>query len=99
MRIEEIVGRRVRGRREELGLSQAQLGKLIGGHLGRDWPRQAVSAAEKGQRSFGIAEMTALADVLGASIGDLIEPLTPCGQCNDSVPEGFTCNTCGRAGS
>lgn len=74
MKIEEIVGKRMRERREELGLSQSQLGKRIGGHLGRDWPRQAVSAAEAGQRSFGIADMVVLAHVLGISIGHLVTP-------------------------
>ena len=74
MKIEEIVGQRIRERREQLALSQAMLGKLIGEHLGRDWPRQAVSAAEKGDRQFGIAEMVAFAHVLGVSIAHLITP-------------------------
>jgi transcriptional regulator with XRE-family HTH domain len=74
VRVEEIVGQRIRERREQLELSQAQLGKLIGEHLGRDWPRQAVSAAERGQRAFTVAEMVTLAYVLGVSIGQLLTP-------------------------
>ena len=42
--------------------------------LGRPWSRQAVSAAEKGERSFGAAELVALAAVLHATVGDLLRP-------------------------
>jgi len=74
MRIEEIVGQRIRDRREQLGLSQSQLGKLMGEHLGHAWPRQAVSAAEQGKRSFPVAELITLAHVLKVSVGQLLTP-------------------------
>lgn len=89
MKIEEIVGQRIRERREQLALSQAMLGKLIGEHLGRDWPRQAVSAAEKGERSFGIAEMVMLAHVLNVSIAHLVTP--PAGVAAVEVAPGVSC--------
>jgi 8-oxo-dGTP diphosphatase len=74
VRIEEIVGLRIRERREQMGLSQAQFGKLIGEHLGRAWSRQAVSGTEQGQRNFAAAELVTLAHVLGMSVGQLLTP-------------------------
>ena len=55
-------------------LSQDALGKLIGDQLGREWTRQAVSAAEKGKRSFIAAELLAIAYVLGMNVGRLLSP-------------------------
>jgi 8-oxo-dGTP diphosphatase len=74
VRVEEVVGGQVRERREALGLTQEQLGQLLEPYLGRPWSRQAVSAAEKGDRSFGAAELVALAAALQATVGDLLRP-------------------------
>ena len=74
MRVEEVVGWQLRERREALGLTQEQLGGQLEPLLGRPWSRQAVSAAEKGDRSFGAAELVALAAVLQATVGDLLKP-------------------------
>jgi 8-oxo-dGTP diphosphatase len=74
VRIEQAVGSRVRERRDALGLSQAQLGERLGDLLGRPWPRQAVSSAEKGERSFGVAELVAFAAALDTTVNDLIKP-------------------------
>jgi 8-oxo-dGTP pyrophosphatase MutT (NUDIX family)/transcriptional regulator with XRE-family HTH domain len=74
VRIEEIVGQRIRQRREELELSQAQFGKLVGSHFGRDWSRQTVSAVEAGDRNFAAAELVMLAHVLQVSVGHLLTP-------------------------
>jgi transcriptional regulator with XRE-family HTH domain len=74
VRIEQAVGSRVRERRDALHLSQAQLGERLGGMLGRPWPRQAVSSAEKGERSFGVAELVAFAAALDTTVSDLITP-------------------------
>lgn len=75
MRVEELVGQRIRARREELELTQEQLGERLGEILGRKWSRQAVSAAEKGDRAFTAAELVAIAFTLGRSLGDLFAPL------------------------
>ena len=69
-----MIGQRIRARREELELSQAQLGKHMGELLGRDWPRQAVSAAERGARAFTAAELVAFAVSLQTSISGLLMP-------------------------
>lgn len=74
MRVEEVVGWQIRERREALQLTQDQLGRQLAIYLGRPWSRQAVSAAEKGDRSFGAAELVALATVLHTTIGDLLRP-------------------------
>jgi hypothetical protein len=50
------------------------VGEELGHYLGRPWPRQAVSAAEKGRRSFTAAELVALAAVLGRSVESLLVP-------------------------
>lgn len=74
VRIEEIAGQRIRERREELGRTQEGLGKAIGERLGREWPRQAVSAAERGKRSFTAAELVAIAHALGTNVQQLLTP-------------------------
>lgn len=74
MRIEELIGQRIRGHRERLGLTQEQLGQRLGDTLGRAWSRQAISAAEKGDRAFTAAELLAIAHTLGVSVGALLVP-------------------------
>lgn len=71
MKIEEVIGSNMRRVREERGLSQTDLGQAIEPHQGRAWSRQAVSAAEKGQRAFSAADLMALALVLDVSIPSL----------------------------
>lgn len=75
MRVEETIGQRIRARREMLELSQSQLGRYVGELLGREWPRQAVSAAERGKRSFTAAELVAFAFSLKTSVSRLLTPL------------------------
>jgi transcriptional regulator with XRE-family HTH domain len=65
VRVEELVGARIREKRDELGWSQQELGEKVGEYLGRPWSRQAVSLAEKGQREFGVADLLTLAMTLG----------------------------------
>ena len=74
MRVEEYVGQRIRDRREELGMSQAEFGRMVGSLLAKPWPRQAVSAAELGKRSLGVAEMVAIANVLETRPARLLTP-------------------------
>jgi transcriptional regulator with XRE-family HTH domain len=74
VRVEEMVGQRMHDRREARGLTQEQLGKRVSDLLGRSWSRQAVSAAEKGNRAFTAAELVAIAFALGTNVGDLLTP-------------------------
>jgi 8-oxo-dGTP diphosphatase len=76
MRVEEVVGLRIKDIRESRGLTQDQLGELMGELLGgRPWARQTVSAAEHGRRAFTAAELVACSLALGAPVGELLTPL------------------------
>ncbi len=75
MRLEQVIGHRMRERREEMALTQEQAGQRIGELLGRPWPRQAVSAAEKGDRAFTAAELVAIAFALDTTVSWLLTPL------------------------
>lgn len=74
MRIEDVIGHWITQAREESRMTQAEIGVELGKYLGKPWPRQAVSAAEKGRRSFTAAELVALAYVLGYSVEALLVP-------------------------
>jgi transcriptional regulator with XRE-family HTH domain len=67
-RVEEAIGRQIARLRAQRQLSLAELGEALGRYLGRTWSRQAVHQAERGQRSFTAAELTALALVLDTSV-------------------------------
>ncbi len=64
MRIEEVVGRRLRQAREEAGLTQEQLGQEMRKFLAKPWPGQQVSVAEDGRRKFTAEELFALCMIL-----------------------------------
>jgi transcriptional regulator with XRE-family HTH domain len=68
MRVEEAVGRQIARLRAQRQLSLADLGEALGRYLGKPWSRQAVHQAERGQRSFTAAELTALALALDTSV-------------------------------
>ncbi|SEG24221.1 Helix-turn-helix domain-containing protein [Nonomuraea solani] len=68
MRVEEAIGRQIARLRAERRMSLTELGEALGGYLDRPWSRQAVHQAERGQRSFTAAELTALALVLDTSV-------------------------------
>lgn len=68
MRVEEAIGRQIARLRAQRQQSLADLGEALGGYLGKPWSRQAVHQAERGQRSFTAAELTALALALDTSV-------------------------------
>ncbi len=74
MRIEEVIGERIREVRDLQELTQEQFGQRLGQLLGRAWSRQAVSAAEAGGRQFTAAELVAIAHVLGTTVPRLLTP-------------------------
>ncbi|MGR4875901.1 helix-turn-helix domain-containing protein [Pseudoxanthomonas sp. LARHCG66] len=51
----------LRGRREELGLSQSDVARQLG------WPQQRISAVEAGARRLDVIEFFQLTTVLGLS--------------------------------
>jgi transcriptional regulator with XRE-family HTH domain len=68
MRVEEAIGIQIARLRAQRQLSLADLGEALGYYLGKPWSRQAVHQAERGQRSFTAAELTALALALDTSV-------------------------------
>ena len=68
MRVEEAIGRQIARLRGQRQLSLADLGEALSNYLGKPWSRQAVHQAERGQRSFTAAELTALALALDTSV-------------------------------
>lgn len=74
VRVEEVVGRRIREIRERQEMTQGQLGQEVGRLLGRPWPRQTVSLAEQGRRAFTAAELVAIARALQVYVGHLFTP-------------------------
>jgi len=71
MRVEEAIGRQVSRLRSRRQLSLTDLGEALGSYLDKPWSRQAVHQAERGQRSFTAAELTALALALDTSVQTL----------------------------
>jgi transcriptional regulator with XRE-family HTH domain len=71
MRVEEAIGRQVSRLRAQRQLSLTDLGEALGQYLDKPWSRQAVHQAERGQRSFTAAELTALALALDTSVPTL----------------------------
>jgi transcriptional regulator with XRE-family HTH domain len=68
MRVEEAIGRQIARLRTQRRLSLTDLGEALGRYLDKAWSRQAVHQAERGQRSFTAAELTALALALDTSV-------------------------------
>lgn len=63
----KIFGENVRRRRQELGLTQTDLGRRIGA------PHSQVSDIERGQNCATIATVAKLAEALATSIPDLFQ--------------------------
>jgi len=76
-RIEVVVGQRVRLAREDLRLSQQELGNRIGEVLGRPWSRQQVSDGERGSRDWRIGDLVAVATALNLHLGWFVVPPDP----------------------
>ncbi|MEO3891362.1 helix-turn-helix domain-containing protein [Nonomuraea sp. B5E05] len=68
MRVEEAIGLQIAHLRAERRMSLTELGEALGRYLDRPWSRQAVHQAERGQRAFTAAELTALALALDTSV-------------------------------
>jgi len=85
MRIQDVIASNVRKAREEVGLTQKDLGGEIGRWLRKPWPRQTASLLESGRRAFTAEELLAVALVLEKPIayffraGSLVEVEMPSG--------------------
>ena len=99
--IDERFAEMVRGGRAVSRLPQSRVAKLMTGY-GFPWGQQTVTRVETGSRTVSVGEAVTLAVVLrfDASLSKLGSSLRQlCAACAGEPPDGFTCNTCGRAGS
>jgi transcriptional regulator with XRE-family HTH domain len=80
MRIEEVIGQRMKDFRELEGMSQRELGEGLEPYLGKPWSRQAVSTAETGGRAFTAIELITIAAVLGTSVSRLMTLMPAVGE-------------------
>lgn len=74
MTLNELIGERMRYYRTKLEISQAEMGKRIGGELGLAWTRQTVWEAETGRRSFRVEDLIALARVVDKPARYFLQP-------------------------
>jgi transcriptional regulator with XRE-family HTH domain len=86
-----VVGANIRALRHRHGLTQAQLGALMG------WPTITTVCAAEGrrggqQRGFTTTEVTRLASIFDTTTAQL---LTRCAHCEGHPPPGYACLTCG----
>lgn len=71
---QKVIGHNVRARRDERGITAANLGEKIGDALGKAWPRQTVYMMEAGERSMIAVEVVVLAQILDLRVADLFTP-------------------------
>lgn len=74
-------GKRVRARREELGLSQ----RVLAEKADLDW--SYVAQAERGERNIALANMAKLAIALEVDLGDLLRGLQSVLSKGEAIPE------------
>jgi transcriptional regulator with XRE-family HTH domain len=72
--IAQLIGQNARRRRDELGMTAAELGRLVGDAFGKPWPRQTVYLMESGERAMVAAEVAVIASVLGTTVAKLFAP-------------------------
>jgi transcriptional regulator with XRE-family HTH domain len=86
MRVEELIGARVRLARREAGLTQVELGERLSRYLTGGWSNIVVSLAETGRRNFSASELVALGAVLGRPVAWFFVPLN--GESQIQLPGG-----------
>ena len=71
--IEYTIGRNVKAYRNARGMSAKEFGETCAERLGKKaWPRQTVYMMEAGDRSFVIAELAVIANLLEVTLDDLV---------------------------
>ncbi|OZD55561.1 transcriptional regulator [Rhodococcus sp. 06-1477-1B] len=69
--LQRTLGRNLRTHRQELGLSQEQFAEKLGYH------RTYVGGIEQGLRNLSLRSVERLAEVLGVTATDLLQPRAP----------------------
>jgi len=70
----DVLGRRVRARRSDLGYSQVELAGYMA-QRGHGWVHGTVSRIEKGDVEPTLSELVSLMFVLGSNFGELLDPV------------------------
>lgn len=81
--VAQVIGHNVKTRREQLGMTGDDLGRLAGAALtsdGKPWPRQTVYMVERGERAMVAAEVSALAYLLRTTVAELFMPPSEGGE-------------------
>lgn len=81
---EEMLGRNMRRRREDLGLSQGAFAERMADR-GFKWMQTTVYKVELGQRSVRLEEAVAIAGILGVRLDDLIGSDFALGEALDAL--------------
>lgn len=80
---QKSIGKRIRAAREEVGLSQEQLGAKVG------YSAMGISHLENGDRQIKIDDLGKIAQVLGVGTAYFLEPIT-------GIPARYPSTTYGR---
>lgn len=75
--LDQEIGNQITDAREEVRMSQSELGKRVGDYLGRAWPRQTVSQVERGERPLKAVEIVAICQILPVAPFTLLMPSAP----------------------
>jgi transcriptional regulator with XRE-family HTH domain len=86
----ELIGRQMAAARRDQRLTQQQLGERLAPWLGQPWKKQAVAAAEGGDRAFTAAELLALAACLEVPLGYFFSVPPGTEEENVEFPGGLT---------
>lgn len=73
----ELIGHRIKARREELRMTARELGQRMGEMVakgGKPWPPQTVYMMESGERAMVVNEVIAAAHLLGIPVMELFRP-------------------------
>ena len=68
--VQELLGRRIRSRRELLGVSQEEMAARCGLH------RTYYGSVERGERNVALHNIVRISDALGVDPAELVEGLT-----------------------
>lgn len=94
----QVVAFNMRRLRRDRGWTQQELGERLGGRSNASVSAMERSCESKRVKKFDADEIAMIADVLGVTPNELFTPRTPCPNCQDSPPAGFTCRKCGAEG-
>lgn len=68
----KLIGKAARRRREELGISQAELAAAVTARGAARWTAATVSSIESGRRNVGLTELADLLDILKTTLGSML---------------------------